>query len=110
MTEKTSDLLHESVEEHLAIKRILADMLELDPAKDTDEFDAKLALLKEQVTHHAREEEEGKLFPQLRKLMSAEERAAIGNDALAMFESLIEEEPRRNVPNETAEAEPLPSV
>ena len=109
MEKSTSDILHESVEEHLEIKRMLADMLALDPNSDEDEFEAKLSVLKENVSHHAHEEEEGKLFPKLRKSMTEDERAAIGNEVLAMFESLIEEEPRRNVPNETAEAAPLPN-
>jgi Trp operon repressor len=112
MDQKTSEMLHEAVEEHLAVKRLLADLMELDPAADgdQDEFDAKMSLLKEQVSHHAHEEEEGKLFPLLRRLMTEDERAALGNEVLAMFELLIEEEPRRQVPAETAEAAPLPSL
>lgn len=81
MAPQTSDLLHESVEEHLEIKRLLADMLDLDPSGDDDAFDAKLSVLKENVSHHAHEEEEGKLFPKLRKLLDANQRAALGNDA-----------------------------
>jgi hypothetical protein len=110
MATQTSDLLHESVEEHLEIKRLLADMLELDLEADADEFDAKLSVLKENVSHHAHEEEERKLFPLLRKLLSADERAALGNDVLALFESLIEQSPRFHVPEETAEAAPLPAA
>ncbi|HEV7558618.1 MAG TPA: hemerythrin domain-containing protein, partial [Kofleriaceae bacterium] len=109
MNKSTSDMLHEAVEEHLEIKRMLADMLSLDPKTDEDEFDAKLNVLKENVSHHAHEEEEDKLFPKLRKLMSEDDRAALGNEVLAMFESLIDQEPRRNVPSETAEAAPLPN-
>jgi hemerythrin superfamily protein len=109
MEKSTSDMLHESVEEHLEIKRLLADMLTLDPKSDEDEFDAKLNVLKENVSHHAHEEEEDKLFPKLRKQMSEDERAALGNEVLAMFESLIDQEPRRSVPSETAEAAPLPN-
>jgi iron-sulfur cluster repair protein YtfE (RIC family) len=108
MRKETSELLHESVEEHLAIKRVLADMLELDPDSDKDEFDAKLSVVKEQVSHHAHEEEEDKLFPILRKAMSKVERADLASQYLAMFETLVEEEPRRNVPGETTEAAPLP--
>jgi Trp operon repressor len=110
MATQTSDLLHESVEEHLEIKRLLADMLELDPEDDADEFDAKLSVLKENVSHHAHEEEERKLFPLLRKLLSADERAALGNDVLALFEALIEQSPRFHVPEETGAAAPLPSA
>lgn len=110
MAKQTAELLHESVEEHLEIKRLLADMLALDPSQDEDEFNAKLSVLKENVSHHAHEEEERKLFPRLRKLLSSDERAAIGNDVLAMFESLIEHEPRLQVPGETGAAAPLPSA
>src|SRR5262245_28949518 len=39
MAPNTSELLHESVEEHLAIKRLLADTLELDPELDRERFD-----------------------------------------------------------------------
>jgi hypothetical protein len=110
MTKETSDLLHESVEEHLEIKRLIADMLSMDPIADKDDFDAKVSVLKENVSHHAHEEEEDKLFPKLRRLMSADERAAVGNELLAMFEELIETEPRRHVPSETAEAAQLPAI
>jgi hypothetical protein len=110
MATQTSELLHESVEEHLEIKRLLADMLALDPSGDEETFDAKLSVLKENVSHHAHEEEEGKLFPMLRRLLSADQRAALGNDVLAMFESMIDQSPRLHVPEETAEAAPLPSV
>jgi hemerythrin superfamily protein len=109
MDVKTSDLLHESVEEHLAIRRLLADMMEMD-ADDDDEFDDKLSELKEQLLLHVHEKEEKKLFPILRQLMSEDERAAVGNEVLAMFESLIEHEPRRNLSRETAKPAPLPSL
>jgi hemerythrin superfamily protein len=110
MEAETSDLLHESVEEHLEVKRLLADLLELDLDRDQDEFDAKLSVLQEKVSHHAHDEEEGKLFPKLRKLLSDDERAALGNELLAMFEEMIEQEPRFQVPGETAAAAPLPSA
>lgn len=108
MQDETSDILHESVEEHLAIKRVLADMLKLDPVAEKAEFDAKLSVLKEEVSHHAHEEEEQKLFPRLRKSMSVDELAGIGNEVLALFEQIMAQEPRLNVPRETKEAAPLP--
>lgn len=106
MTEQTSDLLHESVEEHLAVKRLLADMIAMDI--DDEEFDAKLSVLEEQVSHHAHEEEEGKLFPLLRAAMSRDELAAIGNEYLVLFEALMQSHPYQNLPDETQEAAPLP--
>jgi len=107
MSDKTSDMLHESVEEHLAIKRVLADLLTMD--LDSDEFMAKISVLKEAVSHHAHEEEEDKLFPMLRKAMDADTLAGIGNDLLAMYEAVIGTSPRKQVPGETRKAAPLPA-
>jgi len=107
MSHQTDDLLHESVEEHLEIKRILADMIAMDP--DSDQFKAKLSVLKENVSHHAHEEEEKKLFPILRKSMTEDELAGLGNEVLALFEELMTSHPSMQVPGETGEAAPLPS-
>jgi hemerythrin superfamily protein len=109
MSAQTEELLVESTEEHLSVKRLLADMLDLDG--DDPRFDAKLSVLKEQVRHHARDEEEGHLFPILRRMLSEDDRAALGNECLAMFEMLIEMgDPRMNVPNETEEAAQLTAL
>jgi hemerythrin superfamily protein len=108
MSSETNDLLHESVEEHLAVKRVLADLLTMDLS--SDEFAAKLSVLKEQVSHHAHEEEEGRLFPKLRASLDADERAALGNEVLALFEQLLPKHPAQNVPAEITQAAPLPNV
>jgi len=105
MSDQTSDLLHQSVEEHLAMKRVLADLVTME--LDTDQFKAKLLVLAEEVSHHAHEVEEAKLFPLLRMSMDPDELAGLGNDLLVMFEDLIASEPRLEVPKETAEAAPL---
>jgi len=106
MSKKLDDLLHESVEEHLEIKRVLADMLMLD--NGSDRFMAKLTVLKENLSHHAHEEEEDKMFPMLRRSMAEDELVAIGNRCLVMFEDLLPQHPSRNVPNETKKAAVLP--
>jgi len=103
--DKTRELLVESVEEHLSVKRVLADMLALDV--EDEHFDAKLSVLKEQIRHHAHDEEEDELFPKVRKLMSKDELAALGNEMMAMFEQLIDRSPRNNVPAETAAPAPI---
>jgi hemerythrin superfamily protein len=108
MSEQTAALLLEATEEHLAVKRVLADMLELSP--DDDHFDAKLTVLRDEFRHHAKDEEENKLFPIVRQLLGADERAALGNELVAMFEDLIQQEPRMQVPGETDEAAPLESA
>jgi len=108
MAEETKDLLHESVEEHLAIKRTLADLLTL--KLDDDTFKAKLSVLQENVSHHAHKEEEHKLFPIVRRLLNADERAGLGNAVLAKFEELLASHPAKNIPAETRTAAPLPPV
>ncbi|HEY6035155.1 MAG TPA: hemerythrin domain-containing protein [Kofleriaceae bacterium] len=107
MTKDTTDQLHESVEEHLGMKRLLADLI----VNQVDEatFKAKIKVLKEQVSHHAHKEEEAKLFPKVKAMLGADERAAIGNEVLVMFEELIVKHPMNKVPSETAEAAPLPN-
>ncbi|HEY4183238.1 MAG TPA: hemerythrin domain-containing protein [Kofleriaceae bacterium] len=108
MAKDTNQMLHESVEEHLAIKRVLADLIEM--RLDDATFRAKITVLKEQVSHHAHKEEEKKLFPLVKTLLSFDERAALGNEVLVMFEELMATNPSRNVPNETTAAAPLPSA
>jgi hypothetical protein len=108
MASETKSMLHESVEEHLGIKRELADLITM--RLDDAHFKAKLKVLKEYVSHHAHKEEEKKLFPLLKKLLSGDQLAAIGNEVLVMYEELISTSPSRNVPNETTAAAPLPPV
>src|SRR5215471_9909414 len=61
----TEMILLESLEEHLAIKRVIADLLQLDPADET--FAAKVKVLEDEVLHHA-DEEEGTLFPRVEQM------------------------------------------
>jgi hemerythrin superfamily protein len=108
MARETHELLLESVEEHLQVKRLLCDMLDLEV--DAEEFDAKLSVMKEEIRHHAHDEEEDQLFPKVRRLFSADELAALGSEMLAMFETLLVGEPRRQVPEETEHAARLQSA
>ncbi len=103
--EGTEELLLESAEEHLAMKRVLADMLALDAEDET--FDAKLSVLKEQLQHHAHEEEEKELFPLVRKMMSKDDLETLGEEMEARFDELLEEDPRLQIPSQTASAAPI---
>jgi hemerythrin superfamily protein len=97
---RTEDILLESLEEHLGIKRVLADLLATEASDDT--FDAKIKVLKEQVEHHV-EEEQTDLFPKVKKLLDSETLMAIAQEMTATQEELIEAgEPRNAVPGETA--------
>ncbi len=102
---RTEDMLREAVEEHLGVKRIIADLLESDSSDP--QYDAKLKVLKEQVEHHV-EEEESDLFPAVKKAMSKEqlrELCVVMQDAAAEIES--EGSPRDNVPAETGAPAPI---
>ncbi len=103
--ENTEDVLRESVEEHLSMKRLVADLIESDPSDE--QFDAKMKVLKEQVEHHV-EEEEKELFPKVRKDLSKDELEDLGERMQALAEELeAEGEPSRSIPGETDSPAPI---
>ena len=103
---RTEDILLESLEEHVTIKRTLADLMSIDA--DDETFDAKVKVLKEEVEHHVGEEE-GELFPKVKKILAAAELDALEQEMVAEQEELVEAgEPRASIPNETDKAAPLP--
>lgn len=102
---RTEDILLEALEEHVGIKRVLADLLATDAKNPT--FDAKIKVLTEQVEHHVKEEESD-LFPKVKKILGAEELQALGQNMEAEQIEIEEKgQPRRAIPGETAEAAPL---
>ena len=96
--------LQEAVEEHLAAKRVVADLLEMEPADE--QFDAKMKVLKELIEHHV-EEEEGELFPLIRQSFAREELETLGEQMEQMFKQLKEDEPREQIPAQTDHAPSL---
>ena len=103
--ERTEDILLESLEEHLSLKRLLADLIALDAADKT--FEAKFKVLKEQAEHHHKEEEEH-LFPKVMKLLDAGKRASLGDRMQALQADLRRAgEPREMVNEQTDAAAPL---
>jgi hemerythrin superfamily protein len=103
--ERTEDILLESLEEHLSLKRLLADLIALDTADKT--FEAKFKVLKEQTEHHHKEEEEH-LFPKVMKLLDAGKRASLGDRMQALQSELKRAgEPREMVNEQTDAAAPL---
>jgi hemerythrin superfamily protein len=103
--QQTEDLLLESVEEHLEVKRLIADLMEMDAGDD--QFEAKATVLQENVEHHV-EEEETELFPTVEKLIDEAQLEAIG---AAMEETQVELKregnPRDAIPGETDVAAPI---
>ena len=104
-TLETEGLGLASAEEHLAIKRVLADLLELSPLDP--HFMAKLNVMRWEVRHHARDEEEDQLFPEVRELASPRDLAVLGVEMLAMYEDILESEPSRQIADETDRAAPV---
>ncbi|WP_437631540.1 hemerythrin domain-containing protein [Sorangium sp. So ce854] len=102
---RTEDILLESLEEHLSLKRVLADLLALET---TDEkFGPKLHVLAEQLEHHHKEEEEH-LFPKVKKLLDDAGREELGQEMQARMTELRRGAPRKLVLGQTDEAAPLP--
>jgi iron-sulfur cluster repair protein YtfE (RIC family) len=73
--DETHEITLEAFEEHAVVKQLLSE-LEADP-KDTEEWKAKLTVLKENVEHHV-EEEETEMFPKAKKVLSAEQIEELG--------------------------------
>jgi hemerythrin superfamily protein len=98
---RTEDILLESLEEHVQIKRAIADLLDL--GDEDPGLEARMKVLKDQVTHHV-EEEERELFPKVEKLFDEDRLIAIAQEMASDAADLEGTEPRLNVPRETGEA------
>lgn len=102
---RTEDILLESLEEHLSLKRLLADLLELSPGDTT--FEPKLKVLAEQTEHHHKEEEEN-LFPKVRRALDDDALDELGERMMDLQRELRREgDPREQVTEQTDKAAPL---
>jgi hemerythrin superfamily protein len=72
---KARDITLEAYEEHKVVKKLLA---ELADEPHSDEWDAKLTVLKESVEHHV-QEEESELFERAEETLSSEQLAQLGD-------------------------------
>ena len=98
---QTEEILEESVEDHLEVKRVLATMLET--AQDGD-ISAELEELAGLTEEHVIEEEQ-ELFPKVRKLIAADELHELARRMTELEAELRREgEPRAHVPQETEQA------
>lgn len=102
--QRTEDILLESLEEHLSLKRVLADLVGMSAADD--KFGPKLHVLAEQAEHHHKEEEDH-LFPKVKKLMDKAARESLGAQLEERMESLLRKSPREQVHSQTDEAAAL---
>jgi hemerythrin superfamily protein len=91
---QTEAEVEEAYDEHLEVKRILLDVM-LNP--DTSGLEYKVAALEDVVERHV-EEEEGELFPSVRKLMRPEALEALAQLMEAEANRMVEEGgPRRTL-------------
>jgi hemerythrin superfamily protein len=104
-SEDTEDTLLEALQEHLQAKRLLADLLDMDPMNEV--FMAKIKVLKEAIEHHV-EEEESEVMPQARELLGDDMLMALGNEMIVKRVELeMKGQPRMQIPSETEEAPAL---
>ena len=76
--EELKDMVLESLEEHKQMKTVLRELAKLSP--NSERFKPKLKVLKDNVKHHAVEEEEGKMFPKVRKIIDKSELEQLGEE------------------------------
>jgi hemerythrin superfamily protein len=73
--DELKEMVAESLKEHSNVKTLLQEMATLSVSED---FQDKLEELIDNVEHHAEDEEEGKMFPKVRELVSANELQKLG--------------------------------
>jgi hemerythrin superfamily protein len=76
--EDLKEMVLESLEEHKQMKTVLREMARL--SSNSERFKPKFKVLKDNVEHHAVEEEEGKMFPKIRKIINRAELEELGQE------------------------------
>ena len=99
-SEATEMQLREAVEEHLVAKRLIADLLKMDPSDA--QFMSKVTVLRESIKHHI-EEEEQELFEQVRSA-EHDDLNVLGQHMQEQYKELMRSAPSKQVPKETRSA------
>jgi hemerythrin superfamily protein len=94
-TKKLEELVTESYEEHHFVDVVKAE-IEQTPF-EAEEWAAKFKVMMENIEHHAKEEEEGKMFPKVRKAFTKAELEELGTQMEELKEQLMQD-----VPEETS--------
>ncbi len=81
--------VEEGYAEHGVAKDLMAELKGLDP--QDPQFDAKVQVLKENITHHV-EEEESELLPNAEEAMNGDDMARIGEEMMAYKDAIEDEE------------------
>jgi hemerythrin superfamily protein len=86
--ERAKDIVLEAYEEHHVMDVLIEEISQL---KSSDEsFQPKVKVLQENTEHHI-EEEEGELFPEVRKIWDAEKRREVGEKMDQMKQQRLKE-------------------
>lgn len=93
---RLADEIDHDLEEHAQAKELLAKLQGMDPAED--DFDATFQQLIADIRHHV-EEEEGDLFPEVRKALTEQELRDLGQ-AMDDLQSKVPTHPHPHTPNE----------
>jgi hemerythrin superfamily protein len=90
-TKKLEELVTESYEEHHFVDTVKAE-IESTPF-EAEEWAAKFKVMMENIQHHAFEEEEGKMFPKVRRAFQKNELEDLGSRMEELKHQLMEEVP-----------------
>lgn len=88
-TKKLEEIVTESFEEHHFVNVVIAE-IEQTPY-DAEAWAAKFSVMKENIEHHAFEEEEGEMFPKVRKIFSKTELEEMGMEMEELKQQLLEQ-------------------
>ena len=96
LVKSAEDQVLESLEEHHIVKWTLEELRKMKP--EDERYDAKVTVLIESVRHHVKEEE-GELFPKMRKALSKKQLADMG-EAVATAKKVAPTRPHPSAPDE----------
>ncbi len=87
--EAAKDLILEAYQEHHVMDVLIEEISALEPADE--EFHPKVTVLQENTEHHI-EEEEGELFPKVRKIWNTAKREEVGRKMEEMKQQRLREQ------------------
>lgn len=96
--------MYRSVEEHLAAKRLIADLIE--GALDDETRLAKIELLEREVLEHV-DEEEREVFPQLERALDEDQLLGLTQELVAQMVALLDEGENAPIESVLSQTEPM---
>ena len=93
-SKKLEELVTESYEEHHFVDMVKAE-IEKTPF-ESEEWAAKFKVMMENISHHAFEEEEGKMFPKVRRAFKKDELEDLGTRMAELKEQLASAMPQES--------------